>query len=55
MFVIPESVLSLLTWSDLETGVCGDRLVTLAQLKIACNYGFACFYFCTSYCCSVHG
>ncbi|KAJ7374140.1 hypothetical protein OS493_009477 [Desmophyllum pertusum] len=39
MSVIPESVLSLLTWSNLERGVCGDREISLAQLKTACKYG----------------
>lgn len=40
MSVIPESVLSLLTWSNLERGVCGDREISVAQLKSACK----CFY-----------
>ncbi|KAL9980549.1 hypothetical protein ACROYT_G009151 [Oculina patagonica] len=39
MSVIPESVLSLLTWSNLERGVCGDREISLAQLKSSCKYG----------------
>ena len=38
--VIPDSVLSLLTWSNLERGVCGDREISVAQLKSACK----CFY-----------
>ena len=38
MSVIPESVLSLLTWSNLERGVCGDREISLAQLKSACTF-----------------
>lgn len=37
MSVIPESVLSLLTWSNLERGVCGDREISVAQLKSACK------------------
>lgn len=40
MSVIPESVLSLLTWSNLERGVCGDREISLPQLKTACKYYF---------------
>lgn len=40
MSVIPESVLSLLTWSNLERGVCGDREISLPQLKRACKYYF---------------
>lgn len=40
MSVIPESVLSLLTWSNLERGVCGDREISLPQLKTACKYHF---------------
>ena len=40
MSVIPESVLCLLTWSNLERGVCGDREISVAQLKSACK----CFY-----------
>lgn len=39
MTVVPESVLTLLTWCNLERGVCGDRDVTLAHLKAACKYG----------------
>ena len=38
MTVVPESVLTLLTWCNLERGVCGDRDVTLAHLKAACKY-----------------
>ena len=38
MTVVPESVLTLLTWCNLEQGVCGDRDVTLAHLKAACKY-----------------
>lgn len=38
MTVVPESVLTLLTWCNLERGVCGDRDVTLAHLKPACKY-----------------
>lgn len=43
MSVIPESVLSLLTWSNLERGVCGDREISLPQLKTACKYYFFIF------------
>lgn len=39
MSIIPESVLSLLTWSNLEKGVCGDREISVEQLKTACKYG----------------
>ena len=38
MTVVPKSVLTLLTWCNLERGVCGDRDVTLAHLKAACKY-----------------
>lgn len=38
MSVIPKSVLSLLTWSNLERGVCGDREISLQQLKTACKW-----------------
>ena len=37
MTVVPESVLALLTWGNLERGVCGDREITLGQLKAACE------------------
>lgn len=39
MTVVPESVLALLTWGNLERGVCGDRDISLAHLKGACKYG----------------
>lgn len=38
MTVVPESVLALLTWGNLERGVCGEREITLGQLKAACKY-----------------
>jgi len=38
MSVVPESVLALLTWGNLERGVCGDRDISLAHLKTACKY-----------------
>lgn len=37
MTVVPESVLALLTWGNLERGVCGEREITLGQLKAACE------------------
>jgi len=37
MSVIPESVLCLLTWTNLARGVCGDREISVAQLKSACK------------------
>lgn len=39
MTVVPEQALSLLTWGNLEHGVCGDRDISLAHLKGACKYG----------------
>ena len=36
--VVPESVLALLTWGNLERGVCGERDISLAHLKTACEY-----------------
>ena len=48
MSVVPESVLNLLTWSDLETGVCGDPVVSVTQLKAACKYDI-CFCICNVY------
>ncbi|XP_031558843.1 E3 ubiquitin-protein ligase HECTD3-like, partial [Actinia tenebrosa] len=36
---IPESVMMLLTWNELERGVCGNPVVSLDVLKGACKYG----------------
>lgn len=38
MTVVPEQALSLLTWGNLEHGVCGDRDISLAHLKGACKW-----------------
>lgn len=38
MTVVPEQALSLLTWRNLEHGVCGDRDISLAHLKGACKW-----------------
>ena len=38
MSAIPESVLGLLTWSELEKGVCGDPDISIAVLKLSCEY-----------------
>ncbi|XP_065667346.1 uncharacterized protein LOC100214952 isoform X3 [Hydra vulgaris] len=37
--VIPEGVLSCLTWCDLEKGVCGDPCISVEGLKANCRYG----------------
>lgn len=35
--VIPEAVLSCLTWKNLEKRVCGDPIITMADLKANCK------------------
>jgi E3 ubiquitin-protein ligase HECTD3 len=35
--VIPEPVLRLLTWNEVERGICGNPEVSLAVLKSACK------------------
>jgi len=37
--VLPEPVLSCLTWSRLERGVCGNPNISVADLKANCRYG----------------
>lgn len=39
LLVIPEAVLSCLTWRNLERGICGDNLISVADLKANCRYG----------------
>ncbi|EDO36112.1 predicted protein, partial [Nematostella vectensis] len=39
MSVIPESALSLITWNELERGICGNPDVSPSVLKSACKYG----------------
>lgn len=43
--VVPESVLALLTWGNLERGVCGERDISVAHLKTACEYIYYCMAF----------
>ena len=36
--VVPEALLSCLTWQDFERGVCGSPEITVNDLKANCEY-----------------
>ena len=36
--VVPEALLSCLTWQDFERGVCGSPEITVNDLKANCKY-----------------
>jgi len=36
--VLPEPVLSCLTWSRLERGVCGNPNISISDLKANCEW-----------------
>ena len=36
--VVPEALLSCLTWQDFERGVCGSPEITVHDLKANCKY-----------------